>query len=760
MLVLVVIMIPLKVLLLTWAVVNIFLPSVRSQCHTTPRVQQKPADKTTYETDEIDLKEILISVLKYAVIIQDEFWGSFGTNLTLTYPQDGSCSILGVGFPLSEVTSSMIWGNPITQIPILVNVLVISPDRIYIPSQNTTVLLTLDQFKKVCDKLGIIVNMKAKGAPQLTIHKDPSGELILQNFNVNSLNVCSMSTLGTNLNHDIENTLQILQDTWETLTQIITFYGQNALLQELGTCLNTKNLSIQLFLNTKQTSFLYCIKSLSNELQLQTKNRRSANLLSFLIGDGRQLNEIEQTLKESIEHYNNNFQKLKVFDDKIVDTFQTMSKEITNLANLEDKIEDKIAQLKRFTKMNDIKMQYLLVKLQHASAIHRLLTESRLLDNLAILERALFSANQCTIRSCEINISAELIGSKVLIHREILELKPVMKYLISCMAITTTTVPSLHNQLAERTQSGDYLIGTKLYNNHQLSNTSVVNENARLITVAEKLLGAFHHYQSEGINMIQCLEELQFTLNDKELHCKPLTEYTLPEEFVLKANEEELRSQKLVEARQRIAIGWIREYEFSNIDLLPEEKEPSLTILHPTIERFFYEETGQLNIQKTSLMGTGMFLLTAIIIGFCCWKVTCFREGTFSIIKRIHSALYEMCTTEQFRLKKENAHLKKKINKSFTELEDVEDLIRKKKIIHNKLPEARGEQTSPPPSAPHSATPTALPSAPPSEVNEKNLGKSKVHMSRTKVEFHNEDRYSGNPRKPKDGNIPKNGNIM
>merc|ERR1712215_319898 len=92
---------------------------------------------------------------------------------------------LGIGFPLSEVTSSMIWGNPITEIPILVNVLKISEDRIYIPSQNTTVLLTLNQFKKVCDKLGIILNMKPKGVPQMSIHKDISGELILQNwFNV------------------------------------------------------------------------------------------------------------------------------------------------------------------------------------------------------------------------------------------------------------------------------------------------------------------------------------------------------------------------------------------------------------------------------------------------------------------------------------------------------------------------------------------------------------------------------------------------
>ena len=308
-----------------------------------------------------------------------------------------------------------------------------------------------------------------------------------------------------------------------------------------------------------------------------------------------------------------------------------------------------------------------------------------------------------------------------------------MKYLVSCMAVSTSTVPQLHNQLAERTQSGDFLIGTQLYTPELLSNASVVNEQARLLTISEKLLGSFHHYQSEGINMIQCLESLQFTLNGRELECKPLTIYTLPEEFILQANGEELRSQKLVEARQRVAVGWIREYEFSNIDLLPEDKEPRLTILHPSIERFFYDEAGQLNIEKASLMGTGMFLLLITIIILCCWKVTCFREGVFSIIKKAHSTLYELCTTEQFRLKKERDQLKKKIDKSYTELKEMEDLIEKKKEIHKKLPQAQSEQ----------------PSAPPAEVKEKTPGKPRVPQTRTSVEVH-EPRYSVNPKKPKD----------
>merc|ERR1712030_159753 len=208
--------------------------------------------------------------------------------------------------------------------------------------------------------------------------------------------------------------------------------------------------------------------------------------------------------------------------------------------------------------------------------------------------------------------------------------------------------------------------------------------------------------------MGQCLEEVQFVLNDQTLDCTPLTEYTLPENFVLKANHEELHSQKLVEARQRLAIGWIKQYEFSNIDMLPNEEEPSLTILHPSIERF---------------------LLTAIIITLCCWKVPCFREGTFSIIRRIQSALYEMCTTERFRLKQENAQLKKKLEREYKELEEIEDLMEKKKKMNRKLPDVPDEQISAAP-------------APPPEVNERYPGQPKIHMSRTKAEFHKEDRYS------------------
>merc|ERR1711888_327951 len=134
-----------------------------------------------------------------------------------------------------------------------------------------------------------------------------------------------------------------------------------------------------------------------------------------------------------------------------------------------------------------------------------------------------------------------------------------MKFLVSCRALSISLVPKLHNQLAEKTQSGNYLIGTKIYMKELLSNATVVNSAVRLFMTSERLLGSFHHFQASGVNVIQCLEQLIFTLNKKNLECIPLQSFHLPEKFTLNANDEKLRSQKLVETRQRVAVSWLRD---------------------------------------------------------------------------------------------------------------------------------------------------------------------------------------------------------
>ena len=282
----------------------------------------------------------------------------------------------------------------------------------------------------------------------------------------------------------------------------------------------------------------------------------------------------------------------------------------------------------------------------------------------------------------------------------------------------------VHNQLAERTQSGNYLIGTKIYTEELLSNATVVNSAVRLLTTSERLLGSFHHFKASGVNVIQCLEQLTFTLNNKDLECTELQTFQLPEKFTLHANGEELRSQKLVETRQRVAVSWLRDFEFSNIDTLQLDPEPSLTILHPTLEKFFYTEAGELKIEHTSLLGVGMVFLLITIIGCCCWKVQCFREFAFAQIRKAYTTLYKFCTTSEYRLKQKRHKLDTKIEKGYAELKKMEGLVDKKKELNKKLPRAKSVE----------------PSAPMAEAIEKVSGEMK-----SRVDVHT-PRYVDRPR--------------
>ena len=454
-------------------------------------------------------------------------------NLTLTYPQDGSCAILGEGFPLDTVAASNTWGMPLTQIPILTNVMRISTNRFFIPSKNTSILLNYEQFLSVAKKMGLVVKIKDDGPPQLTIFKERStGDLILENFDITKQNACFMSHLALNLWHSLENTLQILQHHWDKLQTILKFYGNESLLQHLATCLNSRNVSLDIFLNAPTSSFHFCVDTMVQAgNDTIERERRTANILSFLLGDGKQLNNIETSLQESIKHYNENFRQLKIFDDKIIDNFQSLENDITQLAKIEINLQDQMTELTRFSRITNIKFEYLLTKMQHSSTLHRLLTESKILDNLALLERALFSSNECTLAICESAISAEGLGTKILVHRELIELKPIKRYIVSCQAPSITLVPTIHNSMAEKTESGNFLINTRLYSQDNLGNATFVNTNLRPLPASEKLLETFHHFSITGKSIIQCLRSVTFSLNSNMIRCTELQTFGLPEKF-------------------------------------------------------------------------------------------------------------------------------------------------------------------------------------------------------------------------------------
>ena len=79
-----------------------------------------------------------------------------------------------------------------------------------------------------------------------------------------------------------------------------------------------------------------------------------------------------------------------------------------------------------------------------------------------------------------------------MIHRKIIDLMPIKKYLISCAAVSKYKVSVWHNNLATKTSQDTFLIGSNLVAGNQLKNKSAANMEVRPFLEKEILLGAFN----------------------------------------------------------------------------------------------------------------------------------------------------------------------------------------------------------------------------------------------------------------------------
>ena len=282
-----------------------------------------------------------------------------------------------------------------------------------------------------------------------------------------------MSSLGQNILHSFENTLQLVNNTWQRLQKLLHFYGADSIVRGLESCLSIQSVELVNLLNSPSNSFDFCLQSLGNSSTHRVV--RQTSLLSFLLGEGKTISAIEGSLKDSIIHFNANFRKIALFDNQVIDSFHGLEQDIKSLANLELDLQEQLSELSRLTRLNHLRLEFALLKVQHESALHRLFTESPLEKNMVLLERALFSTNICSLDLCESGISHQVIGSKVKIHREIVVLEPIRKFLISCQAKDEVLVPTIHNSLAELTISGQFLIESQLYTKKDLENSTCVN---------------------------------------------------------------------------------------------------------------------------------------------------------------------------------------------------------------------------------------------------------------------------------------------
>ena len=249
--------------------------------------------------------------------------------------------MLGKGFGLDFLTTQGL--ALVGSVPLLTNIIRISEDRFVVPNQNVPAHLNMSQLQTLLSHLDIQLTLTKDSPPQLFIRRDDDKQLHLESFSPLGPNSCKLGPVVNNIFHGLQNTLQMLQKIYDEVENIIRFFGSEHLYSKLSSCLQVSNITLSVLMKTDDKDLEYCISRLANTTSPRIVRR--STMLGWLFGSGQQLDQIEHSLMDSIEHYNTNFEKISAFDKEVVQSFNRLEKDISSLVEIEAKLQDRVGDL-------------------------------------------------------------------------------------------------------------------------------------------------------------------------------------------------------------------------------------------------------------------------------------------------------------------------------------------------------------------------------------------------------------------------------
>merc|ERR1711954_57133 len=301
------------------------LGNVEGQCFSNRHLGTKPSRNLEYRTDMMSLRDILISVLDFTSLIKQEL-PQESNNVSVTYPGDSLCAMVGQGYGLDFLTTDGF--ALINAVPLLTNIIRISEDRFVVPNQNVPAHLNVSQLQTLLLHLDIELTLTKGSPPQMFIRKDDAGQLHLESFNLLGPSSCQLGPVMNNIFHGLQNTLQMLQKIYDEVENIIRFFGSDHLYANLSSCLQTPNTTLSVLMKVDPDNLDYCVAKLANATSPRIVRR--STMMNWLFGSGQQLDQIEHSLMDSIEHFNQNFQKISAFDKEVVESFNRLEKDISS----------------------------------------------------------------------------------------------------------------------------------------------------------------------------------------------------------------------------------------------------------------------------------------------------------------------------------------------------------------------------------------------------------------------------------------------
>ena len=665
----------------------VFALGAGGQCVPRGETYNMPATDPVTLTEEIKPENLIRGFFMLFTIIRKEMFYTVNSSVSLTSSGDPGCSLLAEGIALDKLQNfPSDWG-----IPLMTNIRLFG-SRFYIPDNSSHTLVTPSQFLGLIEILGLKSEVQMTGHPRVVAHLSRK---VLTNFDRMEANTCEMDKLSINLRLRLQQQLAAVEKVWKKFRAVLSFYGQQKRFDNLDQCAGSTNLSVKELISLPVAVFDTCINkimiSAPTSGSSDTRKPRNINLLSTLLGEGDEIIKIENTISGAISTFNADFKRVENFSHQVKSSLQTLDAELFTLLASEEKIKSHMIDLEMELVTTKNRLEYIVVKLQHIGSINQMLTETRLPETLEDLERGALHRNICKLDTCETGIHTTIKNDTIYLHRTLVQLIPVQRYLVECKAISSFKISQYHNLVATRTDMGNFLINTTLVNESDLSNETVVNSELRTLKVAELHLGVFNVF---GRNL-QCMKKMEFSLNGELLSCNPLEVFVLPPEYIVAYGKRELSEHKIERnGQKKVLQTWMGSYSFDNMlregDL---DNDDVVTLLHPYLDDFLFDESANIDIASLSVISGGTILLGACFTMLCCCCCQPYRQCTVSLCTWLGGIIYRGCTTKKYRINKQEEAQTRELDKENQELRKdnersritLENTLRENEVVNEAL---------------------------------------------------------------------------
>ena len=611
-----------------------------------------------WQETTINFDEMLLSILQYIRLVKEQLWFREG-NLVVTQKQDISCSLMSAGFDVDKLQDQQ-FAN--VTVPLLTSIYVLD-QQILFTAQDTMHLVSKSDFSSLVQHLNLENRIDPTKHHRVVFIKTHQAN-ILTNYNRDDILACDMDSFGSNLQHALNRLIGNLNLIWLQTISVADILKLDTSLNTFKNCLNLPDYNLDLILLVPAENFEFCIRGAFPTTK--TISKRDISLASLIFGDGQQILNVQNSLHDTIQAYNSNFEKVQKHEQLSYENIMALRSNFENLAEQEIQHQVFIRELYFLTNQQHQQMKFSLVKQQQILALSDLLHTSLITEQLDLIQRAIMQDNTCSTLICEADITSQVVNNNIVIHRQIVQLEPKIIMTLRCEAYSHYQVSTFHNTEVFPSGSRQLLVQGRVTSSRDLENNTLVNQELRPIRSNEKIFQQFFDINHEKI---QCLEDLSFVLNGKTRHCQLLEVLTLHSDFKLEYNNQILTRQQLLSKSQSLASSWMNDFQFDNLPSTHlDQSVPDQVVFHPLLDSIILNPAGTYNVTNVSLIsGSSLFLILLCCLA-CCYKFPAYRESSWNFVQKMGTNLYNCVTTKRCRTIRENKALKKEVDKKRSQI--------------------------------------------------------------------------------------------